>query len=141
VYPESGKKQLFKLLQELVEVQGQGLFSFQAAMNTASIHMLPAKSLIILISSLEDDPLVPNAAEELIAQGHHVMVISPSPIHIEYMLSEKETSTKLAFQMLQMDRSNMIQNLRQRGAQVVDWNPQEPLSIALKEVERYQVRR
>lgn len=141
VYPEMGKKQLYKILQELVGIQGQGLFSFQAAMNTASVHMLPAKSLIILISSLEDDPLIAPTVEDLIAQGHTVQIVSPSPVHIEYELSSKQVSQDLAYHLLSFERENMLQRLRRRGAQVVDWHPSEPLSLALKEVERAQWRR
>jgi len=110
-------------------------------MHTAAMHMIPSKSLIILISSLEDDPLVPNAVEELIAQGHHIMVVSPSPAHIEYLLSQQDTTQQLAFHVFTLERKNTLQILRQRGAQVVDWKPDESLSIALKEVERFQVRR
>ena len=52
IYPESGKKQLFKIIRELVEVQSKGDFLFHGVINIAMTHMLPKQSLIFLISSL-----------------------------------------------------------------------------------------
>ena len=141
VYPESGKKQLYKLIGELVEIQADGHFPLNAAIDTAVTYMLPKKSLIILISSLEGDWSIPGAVERLLALGFNIMVLSPSPADIEYSLCKADVNSKLAYRILSLDRKNSITKLQNKGARVVDWNPTMPLAISLKEVERYQIRR
>lgn len=141
VYPESGKKQLYKTITELVEAQAEGKFLFNAVIDTAITHMLPKKSLIVLISSLDDDPSIPEAIQQLVAQKFNVIIISPSPIDIEYSLQSHDTYYELAHKILSFERKNVLSILRNNGARVVDWNPTLPLAVSLKEVERYQLRR
>jgi uncharacterized protein (DUF58 family) len=141
IYPESGKKQLYKIIREIVEIQPQGDFSLNGTINTALTHMLPKKSLIIFVSSLDDDYSIPSALERLVAMNYDVIVISPSPINIEYSLSSKDINHKLANRILLFSRNNFIMRLRNIGARVIDWDPDIPLAASLKEVERYQIRR
>lgn len=141
VYPESGKKQLYKTITELVEAQAEGTFMFNAVINTTITHMLPKKALILLISSLDDDPTIPTAIQQLVAQNFNVIILSPSSIDIEYSLQPHEPSYELAHKILSFERRNVLALLRNRGARVVDWNPTLPLAVSLKEVERYQIRR
>jgi uncharacterized protein (DUF58 family) len=140
VYPEIGKKQLYKIIRELVEITPAGTFTFQAAMHTAKTHMIPKKSLLILLSSLEDDPLLASTMQHLIARKHHVLVLSPSTVAMGVMGRESR-SQQLAQQILAFERMNHITRLRHHGAHVIDWNPREPLAVALKEVELFQRRR
>ena len=141
VYPESGKKQLYKIIKQLVEVQTEGFFPFNAVIDATVTHMLPKKSLIIFISSLEDDPTIPETIEQLLARSFNVIIISPSPIDIEYSLQSSDPGYDLAYKILSLERKNFLSQLRNTGAQVVDWNPTLPLAVSLKEVERYQIRR
>ena len=136
VYPESGKKQLYKTIKELVEVEPRGDFSFTAVIDTAVTHLLPKRSVIILISSLEGDPSIPKAVEQLRARKFNVIVLSPSPLAIEYSLQATDPYYKLAYRILAMKRKNFLDLLRKCGAQIVDWNPTLPLAVSLKEVER-----
>jgi len=141
VYPESGKKQLYKTIAELVEAQAEGTFLLNAVIDTAITHMLPKKALIILFSSLDDDPTIPAAIQQLVAQKFNVIVLSPSPIDIEFSLQPHDLSYELAHKILTFERKNVLALLRNKGARVVDWNPTLPLAVSLKEVERYQIRR
>ncbi len=141
VYPESGKKQLYKTITELVEAQAEGTFLFNAVIDTAIAHMLPKKALIVLISSLDDDPTIPISIQQLVAQKFNVIVLSPSPIDIEFSLQPHDLSYELAHKILSFERKNVLALLRNKGARVVDWNPTLPLAVSLKEVERYQIRR
>jgi len=140
VYPEIGKKQLYKIISELVEINAQGTFTFHAAINTAKTHMIPKKSLLILLSSVEDDPLLANAVEHLIARKYRVLIVSPSPVALATSQAT-QASQHVAKQLLTLERQNHVMRLRQRGAHVVDWNPLQPLAIAMKEVELFQRRR
>jgi len=141
IYPDSGKKQLNKLIKEIVEIKAEGEFSFWGAVEKAVAHMLPKKSLIILISSLEKDLTIPETVQHLIALRYNVLIVSPSPIDIEYTMFPSDKLYKIAYKILSLERKNFIVKLRNNGARVIDWNPTLPLTLAIKEVEKYQTRR
>ena len=141
VYPESGKKQLYKIIEELVAIQAFGDFPLNGVIYQAITHMLPKKALILFISSLEGDGSIPAAIEDLITRGFNIIILSPSPIDIEYSLQTVDANYDLAHRILAFERSNFLSQLRNTGARVIDWNPTLPLAVALKEVERYQARR
>jgi len=140
IYPESGKKQLYKIIKELVDVQPTGEFLFHGVINIVQTHMLKKKSLIILISSLEQDQTIPQAVEHLIARNYNVIIVSPSPIDIEYLENKDDPYYQLARRILTFERNIFLSKIRNTGARVVDWNPAIPLAASLQEVERYQTR-
>ena len=141
IYPESGNTQLYKLIKGLVQAQATGDFTFYAAINTAIGHMIPKKSLVVLFSSLEDDVSVVAAVETLRAHNFQVLIISPSPLDIESLAHTDENEYTLAHRIFSIQRSTLIAQLHGAGVRIVDWNPTEPLALALKEVEQSQIRR
>jgi len=141
VYPESGKNQLYKIIDEIVSIQAEGKFQFNGMIHRSISHMLPKKSMIIFISSLEDDHSIPEGMEQLTALGHNIIVISTSSIDIEYSILTENYESELAHRLLSFERKNTITQLRNTGAKVVEWNPEKPLSISLEEVGKYQTRR
>jgi len=141
IYPESGNTQLYKLIRGLVQTKASGTFTFQAAINTVVGHLLPRKSLIIYISSLEQDSSLVTAVEALQAQNFTVLIISPSPLDIEYVPNQANPEYELAYRILSVRRNTILSQLRITGAHVVNWNPTIPLALALKEVRQFQIRR
>lgn len=141
IYPESGNTQLYKLIRGLVQTKASGTFTFQAAINTAVGHLLPRKSLIIFISSLDQDPSIATAVETLQAQNFTVLIISPSSLDIEYAAYQGDPEFELAYKILSVRRNTILSQLRMTGAHVVNWNPSIPLALALKEVRQFQIRR
>ncbi len=141
LYPESGKKQLYKIIEELVSIQAYGDFPFNGVVYRSSTHLLPKKSLVVFISSLEEDPSIPNGLEQLIAFNYNVIIISPSTIDLDYSLKTTNRTNKLTHRILNFQRNNLITDLRKTGAKVIDWNPTLPLAASLKEVEKYHTRR
>jgi uncharacterized protein (DUF58 family) len=141
IYPESGNTQLYKVIRGLVQTQASGSFTFQAAINTAVGHLLPKKSLIIFISSLEDDSSIMTAVEALQAQNFTVLIISPSPLDIEFAPYQGDPEFDLARRILSIRRNTILSQLRMTGARVVNWNPSTPFALALKEVRQFQIRR
>jgi uncharacterized protein (DUF58 family) len=142
VYPDSGKNQLFKITEKIVELQANGNFNFTNAINRALIHMIPKNSLVILISSLENDLTITEGIGKLSKLGFKTMVISPSLVDIEYMIqkNEKDRYSDTAYRILNLQRKNIISELRGTGTILIDWNPEKPLSVTLEEVQKYQVR-
>ena len=141
IYPESGKKQLYKIIEEIVALEPIGEFPLSGVIYEAVTHMLPKKALIIFISSLEDDWTIPKTIEDLVSRGFNVIVLSPSPVDIEYSLQTADISSTIAHKILSLERKNFLSQIRNTGARVVDWNPTLPLAVSLKEVEKYQIRR
>jgi uncharacterized protein (DUF58 family) len=141
VYPESGKKQLYKIVEEIVALEPNGEFPLSGVLYEAVTHMLPKKALIIFISSLEGDWTIPKTIEDLVSRGFNVIVLSPSPVDIEYSLQIADVNSSLAHKILSFERKNFLSQIRNTGARVVDWNPTLPLAVSLKEVEKYQIRR
>jgi uncharacterized protein (DUF58 family) len=141
VYPESGKKQLYKIVEEIVALEPIGEFPLSGVLYEAVTHMLPKKALIIFISSLEGDWTIPKTIEDLVSRGFNVIVLSPSPVDIEFSLQIADVNSLLAHKILSFERKNFLSQIRNTGARVVDWNPTLPLAVSLKEVEKYQIRR
>jgi len=139
VYPESGSKQLYKILEELVQIQAYGEYNFNSMINQASIHMLPKKSFIIFISSLQNDESIPEGIEKLSRMGFNTLVLSPSSIDIEYSLKENDEIDDISYKILDFERKNDISRLRNTGTMVIDWNPSLPLEVMLEEVKKYQM--
>jgi len=141
IYPDCGKKQLHKIIEEIIILQPNGEFPFNGVVYQSINHLLPKKSLIIFISSLESDWSILKGLEQLIAYNHNVIIVSPSPIDIEYSLQKNDENNKLAYRILNFERNNYINQIRNLGVRVVNWNPTLPLTVSLKEVEKYQKRR
>jgi uncharacterized protein (DUF58 family) len=141
VYPESGKKQLYKIVEEIVALEPIGEFPLSGVLYEAVTHMLPKKALIIFISSLEGDWTIPKTIEDLVSRGFNVIVLSPSPVDIEFSLQIADVNSLLAHKILSFERKIFLSQIRNTGARVVDWNPTLPLAVSLKEVEKYQIRR
>ncbi len=139
VYPESGKKQLYKILEELVEIQSHGEYTFNNMINQISISMMPKKSSIIFISSLQNDDTIYNGIEQLTKYGFNILVLSPSNPDIEYSLQKKDEIDKVSYRILEFERKNFISRIRKTGAMVIDWDPAIPLEVSLEEVKKYQV--
>ncbi len=143
VYPDSGKKQLFKITEKIVELQANGDSNFTNAVNQAVIHMIPKSSLVIFISSLENDETIGGGIGKLSKLGFKTLVISPSLIDIEHLIQKDDSDEydEIAYKILSLERKNVISELRGAGALLIDWNPKKPLSVSLEEVQKYQVRR
>ena len=143
VYPDSGKNQLFKITEKIVEIQANGEFNFTNAVNRAVIHMIPKNSLVILISSLENDETIGEGIAKLSKLGFKTMVISPSLVDIENLIqkNKEDKYDDIAYRILSLQRKNLVSELRGTGTILIDWNPEKPLSVSLEEVQKYQTRR
>ena len=79
-------------------------------------------------------PLLPEDIPTLVrmrAHGYAVMVVSPDPISYESALHRDTTSP--AYRIAYAERSLMLRQMRQCGAQIVNWRVDQPLEIAIRE--------
>lgn len=134
VYPAYGRKQLFRIVDALVQVRPGGRWPFEHVTWVIS-RFFPTHSQVIMITPLIDKKAV-DCVVDLCARGHDVLIISPSPLQE----GTKSGPERVAQAILKMERDNTIRNLR-RYASVVDWNTSKPLASALRVVGPYPGRR
>jgi len=131
VYPAFGRKQLYRILDALVRVRPGGEWPFDHVLWVLE-RFFPRNCQVILVSPLLDREAV-ETVEGLAARGFAIMIVSPSAVEIERSMYADDPALGIAYRLLRMERENAVSVLR-RYADVVDWDPREPLAAALKGV-------
>jgi uncharacterized protein (DUF58 family) len=92
------------------------------------VQFFPPKSQIVLISPLlnEDIPYI----RKMCMRGYGVLVVSPNPI--TFAAHAQQDTQSAAYRMATVERAFMVQQLRQIGAQVLDWHVYETLESTLQ---------
>lgn len=128
--PDTGDKQHFKILSSLAGVASKGNMPLQAVTN-ALAPRFSRGSPVFIISSLEGDGTVPHAVRDLAGRGHEIIVLSPSSIDYEKMVSR---IPRMSYEVMKLERQNRLTALAGFGARVIDWMPDVELSQALLQV-------
>lgn len=129
-----GRKQLYRILEHLTHVRPGGEWPF-AHVATVLSRFFPRDSLVVLITPLQDRGAL-GTVIGLVARGYDVAIVSPSGLDIERRLLKSTEADEMAYRILQMERVNLIAQLR-RVAQVVDWDPATPLALALRRMAKW----
>jgi len=129
VPPAFGRKQLYRILDHLTHVRPGGEWAFAHVAWVLS-RFFPRDCLVVVISPLQDRASL-SSLLGLAARGFDLAIVSPSPLAIEWRLGNPRPERVTANRILEMERANLIAQLR-RVAQVVDWDPATPLSLALR---------
>ena len=125
--PETGDKQHYKVLSQLASVESKGSIPLQAVTNALSPR-ISRVSPVFIIRSLEGDGTTLSAIRNLSGKGHQVIVLSPSSIDLERMVSR---IPRMAYEVLKLERQNRLTAISGYGAKVIDWTPSVDLSEAL----------
>lgn len=128
--PETGDKQYYKVLSMLAGVKAKGSMPLQAVTN-AMTSRISRGSPIFIISSLEGDGTTLPAIRSLAGKGHEVIVLSPSSIDLERLVSR---IPRMSYEVLKLERQNRLTAIAGYGAKVIDWMPDIELSQALLQV-------
>jgi len=128
--PETGDKQGYKVLSNLAAVQAKGSMPLQAVTNAMSSRMSRG-SPVFIISSLEGDGTTLPVIRNLAGRGHEVIVLSPSSIDLERLVSR---IPRMSYEVLKLERQNRLTAISGYGAKVIDWMPDVELSQALLQV-------
>ncbi len=143
-YPGYGRLHLVKLLEALTRAEKGDKAIFEGLENIPR-RLFPAGSQIVLISPLlEGDVEVLRRLRAL----YSVIVISPNPLKFELArlrlqgkekrehrgrgYRESSLHLALAERILRLKRELMLNQLREAGIRVVDWDVAEPLKGAVK---------
>ena len=128
--PETGDKQQYNVLSQLAAVESKGSMPLQAVTNALSPR-ISRGSPVFIISSLEGDGTTLSAIRNLSGKGHEVIVLSPSSIDLERLVSR---IPRMAYEVLKLERQNRLTAISGYGAKVIDWTPSVELSQALLQI-------
>ena len=128
--PETGDNQGYKVLSNLAAVRAKGSMPLQAVTNAMSSRMSRG-SPVFIISSLEGDGTTLPAIRNLAGRGHEVIVLSPSSIDLERLISR---IPRMSYEVLKLERQNRLTAISGYGDKVNDWMPDVELSQALLQV-------
>ncbi len=128
--PETGDKQHYKVLSQLAAVESKGSMPLQAVTNALSPR-ISRGSPVFIISSLEGDGTTLSAIRNLSGKGHEVIVLSPSSIDLERLVSR---IPRMAYEVLKLERQNRLTAISGYEAKVIDWTPSVELSQALLQI-------
>lgn len=123
-----GEKQLYKILCALAGIKPEGNTAFRAVGKTLFSLATP-QSLVILVSSLEQDETLRPGVKEVCDRGFSLMILTPSPLKLARKLSSE------TLEILGLEREVLLAELQTRGAEVIDWDPSMPLSPMLEVIE------
>jgi len=138
VYPGYGRKQLYRIVDHLVNVRAAGEFPFEHVIWVLA-RFFPRNCQIIVISPMADARATETVVT-LAAYGFDVLVISPSPLEVERAMYRDDPHVDVAYRVLRLERDSVLADLRQ-FAPVVEWDGVRPLAAALKGVRAYPRRR
>ncbi len=125
--PDTGDKQHYKILSRLASVSAAGSMPLQAVTN-ALAPRISRGSPVFIISSLEGDSTTLPAIRNLSGKGHEVIVLSPSSIDLERLVSR---IPRMSYEVLKLERQNRLTAVSGYGAMVIDWMPEIELAQAL----------
>ncbi len=128
--PDTGDKQYFKILSSLAGVAPKGAMPLQAVTNALSSRFSRG-SPVFIISALEGDGTTIPAVRDLAGRGHEVIILSPSSVDFERLVSR---IPRTSYEVLKLERQNRLTALAGFGARVIDWMPDVELSQSLLQV-------
>jgi len=131
LYPGYGRRQLYMILDALIRTRPTGEWTLDHFVWVLE-RFFPRNCHVILISPLLDAEAV-TTVTDLAAHGFAITIVSPSSIEIERAMYADDPALMVPYRILRMKRENAVSTLR-RYADVVDWNPKEPLASALRGV-------
>ncbi|MEF8873590.1 MAG: DUF58 domain-containing protein [Candidatus Thermoplasmatota archaeon] len=134
IYPGTGKNHYHKVMANLTQFEKGGSWDLEGVRMLLE-DFFPRKSLIIFVSPLTIMEFSKTIID-LSRKEYDVMVVSPDPLKIEKELLDE--TDEIAERFCRTERKNIIDRLWAAGTIVVDWDPNEPLEPALKEVLQYK---
>ncbi len=132
VFPGFGRRQFDRILVALAETRPAEVWDIGLLGSFLSMFF-STRLQVVVISPLTDDRAT-NSIIDIAGRGYEVLVVSPSPLEIGNSAAKdgEDRLYRLAEHLARLKRQNTLDSLR-RFAYVVDWNTNNPLSVALSE--------
>ncbi len=136
VYPKSSQEQMYEIMNDLMDLESGSYWRLEHARYILD-KIFPNRCLLFFISPLNSEK-VAEAIAGLAMKRYEIAVLSPCPVELQKRhIDEKE---KLMERLQRIERNNRMARLRDYGP-VIDWDPKQPLEVAIEGVRRYQMRR
>lgn len=132
--PASGRRQLKRLLQALVSAD-QVLTQAARDLDYVPAAALPRRSLVIAVSPLIDERFT-NAIGDLSRRGYDVLLLAVSPVELTRRVLPDGGVSDIACALWKFELAARLQQLRQHGIAVAEWDPEQPLDAALAALTR-----
>jgi uncharacterized protein (DUF58 family) len=134
--PSIGENQMSMIMGVLTGTYSMGNLPIKSAVDTATPYMTP-RSPVIIISPLDNDGTIKDVVRTLCSRKYNIIILSPSAIDFEHEIARVLHGDSPKYQMVKMERDNLLNELRSYGANVVDWTPNKPIQQVLQEVRAY----
>ena len=129
VRPASGRTQYERIAEALA--RATVVFTYVAKdLAVVPPRVLPSKAVVLAITPLLDRRFLA-AALDLAARGFDLVVLAVSPIELTRQTLVPSPVTDLACRLWQLERRERLATLYRQGIPVLEWQPPEPLELAL----------
>jgi uncharacterized protein (DUF58 family) len=129
VKPATGRAQYERLADSLL--RARVVFTYVAKdLALVPPRALPPHALVIAFTPLVD-PRLAAAAIDLAGRGFDLLIVAVSPVEVTRSALARSPIDDLACRLWNLERRAMLDDLRGRGLAVLEWNPAQPLELAL----------
>ena len=138
VKPAGGRTQYERLVDALARA---GVVFTYVAKDLAVVppRVLPPRAVVIGITPLLDARFA-RAALDLAARGFDLVVLDVSPVAVTRAALLPSPATDLACRLWTLERRARLAELHRQGIPVLEWQPPEPLELALARARRRRPR-
>lgn len=132
--PKPGIQQRDKIVRFLTGVYPQGWAEFNVALHYARPY-IKSKTTIIIISNLEYDLSFFSAMQELMANNHKILILTPSAIDFEVKAVDYK-GPKEKIDIVKLSRENYMTQLRGLGIDVIEIFPEDTIEEIMSNVSK-----
>jgi uncharacterized protein (DUF58 family) len=93
-------------------------------------RVLPPHALVIALTPLLD-PRLTTVVIDLAGRGFDLVVVAVSPVEVTRAALPRSRTNDLACRLWSLERGATLEALRGQGLSVLEWNPTQPLALAL----------
>jgi uncharacterized protein (DUF58 family) len=130
IKPASGRVQYERLAGALLRASVVFTFVMKDLLALVPARVLPPHALVIAVTPLLD-PRFTRAVLDLAARGYDLVVLVVSPVEVTRAMRAGSLLDDLACRLWTLERRAHLDELGRHGLAVLEWNPAQPLELAL----------
>lgn len=127
--PGYGKRQRQQIFSALAGARTGSSYAFKS-LQYLPTRYFPSRAQLVLVSPLNRDDL--SVLTRLRAFGYSLLVVSPDSLTFELASQKPGQIDPLAQRLARVERVLLIRELSRMGVQVVNWNVEENLNLAIQ---------
>lgn len=136
VKPGAGRPHFERLLDTLL--RAEVTFTYVAKdLGVVPPRVLPPQALVIALSPLLDARFT-TALGDLAGRGFDLVVLAVDPVGVTRTALGRSPLVETACRLWELERRIRLAELRGQGLRVVEWDPDDPVELALARVGRYR---